>query len=331
LGRRGFGLSHVAWIVGVVAVGAYGAGSTNLIQVLFGGSSETGGAQAASVVAAAAGPAVPPLGDINRGAKTDLPPPERDVARHPVPASLIQTAALFSPSTALPAASFVLPDAPLVADPGPTGAIAPGSAPAPATMTDATPAVPVLLAYASPKEVEKTAPFEAVISSKPKSLVLDPDIGESHAWLNDPLPDSLLKSAKETKCLAEAIYFEARSEPEKGQVAVAQVVLNRVKNPAYPDTICGVVYQNSSNRDGCQFSFTCDGLPETIGEREAWASAQALARKILADEKTLYMADIGAATHYHATYVRPDWASAMRRMQKVGTHVFYKTYNGGWD
>jgi spore germination cell wall hydrolase CwlJ-like protein len=189
----------------------------------------------------------------------------------------------------------------------------------------------VLLAYASPKDVEKTAPFEAVISDKPKAFVLDPDIGASHAWLNDPLPENLLKSSKEAKCLAEAIYFEARSEPEKGQIAVAQVVLNRVKNPAYPDTICGVVYQNWTSRDACQFSFTCDGLPESINEAGAWAEAQALAKKILDDEKTMYLADIGAATHYHATYVRPDWADNMRRMQKVGTHVFYKTYNGGWN
>ena len=89
------------------------------------------------------------------------------------------------------------------------------------------------------------------------------------------------------KCLATAIYFEARSEPESGQIAVAQVVLNRVKNPAYPNTVCGVVYQNKDKRNRCQFSFACDGIRDRISEQRAWSSAQALARRILNDDRTL--------------------------------------------
>jgi spore germination cell wall hydrolase CwlJ-like protein len=253
---------------------------------------------------------------------------------------------LFSPPTALPAASFAPPAAaPATITQASGSAIRPGVATTAAlalagTFADvpganvAKPVVdsaaPVLLAYASPKEVETVAPFNAVISDKAKKFVLDPNIDANHAWLNNPLPESA-KSAKETKCLAEAIYFEARSEPEKGQIAVAQVVLNRMKNPVYPHTICDVVYQNSGNRNACQFSFTCDGMPESINEPDAWATSLALAKKILADEKAMYLADVGASTHYHATYVRPDWAGEMQRLQKIGTHVFYKTYGGGWN
>ena len=80
-------------------------------------------------------------------------------------------------------------------------------------------------------------------------------------------------SDKELWCLATAIYFEARGESYRGQVAVAQVVLNRVKDHRYPDTICGVVFQNQSRRNSCQFSFACDGIPETINDSKSWAQA----------------------------------------------------------
>jgi spore germination cell wall hydrolase CwlJ-like protein len=189
---------------------------------------------------------------------------------------------------------------------------------------------PVLLAYASTDDSAVEKPFDAVMAGKSKgSLVLDPKIDANHAWLNQSLPASA-RSDSEVKCLATAIYFEARGEPERGQIAVAQVVLNRVKNPAYPNTICGVVYQNKNQRNRCQFSFACDGITDRISNQKAWAQSQALARRVINDDRNLYMADVGAATHYHAVYVKPRWARAMEKVEKIGRHIFYKTYDGGW-
>ena len=187
-----------------------------------------------------------------------------------------------------------------------------------------------LLAYASPQAQAdaEEKPFDAVMGKD--SPVLDPKIDAAHAWLNDPLPASA-RSTTEVKCLATAIYFEARGEPEKGEIAVAQVVLNRLKNPAYPKTICGVVYQNKDKRNQCQFSFACDGIPDRITEPEAWDESLSLARRVLNDEQANYLPDIGAATHYHAVYVRPDWARTMHKMERIGGHIFYKTINGGWS
>lgn len=186
------------------------------------------------------------------------------------------------------------------------------------------------LAYASPVD-ENTAdiPFDAVIV-KPKTIVLNPDVKATHAWVNKPIPAGA-HTKKQSKCLADAIYFEARSESEKGQIAVAQVVLNRLKNPTYPNSICGVVYQNKHKRNRCQFSFACDGIRERISDQKSWKEATDLAKRVLADDRTLYLSDIGASTHYHATYVRPGWARRMTKMEKVGRHIFYRTYNGGWS
>jgi spore germination cell wall hydrolase CwlJ-like protein len=134
-------------------------------------------------------------------------------------------------------------------------------------------------------------------------------------------------SDKEHWCLATAIYFEARGESYRGQVAVAQTVLNRVKDHRYPDTICGVVFQNQDRRNACQFSFACDGIPETVSERKPWVQAEEIATKITSGE--LYLTEVGDATHYHATYVRPDWAPRMTKVTQVGLHVFYK-FKAGW-
>ena len=134
-------------------------------------------------------------------------------------------------------------------------------------------------------------------------------------------------SDKELWCLSTAIYFEARGESYRGQVAVAQVVLNRVKDHRYPDTICGVVYQNQHRRNSCQFSFACDGIPESINDAKSWAQAQDIARRYTAGE--LYLTEVGDATHYHATYVRPAWAPRMNKVTQIGLHVFYK-FKRGW-
>ena len=134
-------------------------------------------------------------------------------------------------------------------------------------------------------------------------------------------------SEKELWCMATAIYFESRGESYRGQVAVGQVVMNRVAHKLYPDTICGVVYQNQSRRNSCQFSFACDGIPERVSDQKSWKQAQEIARGIVSG--SLYLDEVGYATHYHATYVYPHWAPRMTKVTKVGTHVFYH-FKRGW-
>ncbi len=140
---------------------------------------------------------------------------------------------------------------------------------------------------------------------------------------------NLTVSEKERTCLATAVYFEARGEPVEGQVAVAQVILNRVANVHYPNSICGVVYQNKSWRNRCQFSFACDGYKDRIRDADAWQIAQDVADRVL--DGNAYINDVGSATHYHATYVRPRWARTFLRLDKIGQHIFYRGRNGGWS
>jgi spore germination cell wall hydrolase CwlJ-like protein len=127
-------------------------------------------------------------------------------------------------------------------------------------------------------------------------------------------------------CLTQAVYYEAAREPREGQEAVAQVVLNRVRHPAYPKSVCGVVYQGSANATGCQFTFTCDGSLRWKPQAALWARAEDVARRALAGYVD---AQVGSATHYHAVYVAPGWAPALTRMTQVGQHVFYR-WNGAW-
>jgi spore germination cell wall hydrolase CwlJ-like protein len=129
---------------------------------------------------------------------------------------------------------------------------------------------------------------------------------------------------RERRCLAIAIYFEARGEPVRGQVAVGQVIMNRVRSPLFPETICGVVYQGQMH-PGCQFSFTCDGKTDTPRNDEQWALAQDLSKKITKGE--LWLPEVGYSTYYHANYVSPDWAGSMSRIDKIGRHIFYKKRN----
>ncbi|MFI5014386.1 MAG: cell wall hydrolase [Hyphomicrobiales bacterium] len=130
---------------------------------------------------------------------------------------------------------------------------------------------------------------------------------------------------REERCLAEAVYFEARSEPETGQAAVAQVVLNRVKSGLYPTSICGVVYQNRNRYLGCQFSFACEGKSLRVTEPDAWARATRIANNVLKGDT--YLANVGAALNYHANYVRPGWARYLQRTSIIGHHIFYKPKN----
>jgi spore germination cell wall hydrolase CwlJ-like protein len=132
---------------------------------------------------------------------------------------------------------------------------------------------------------------------------------------------------KHEKCLADAVYFEARGEPIRGQMAVAQVVINRVFSGYYPHNICGVVYQNAHRRFRCQFTFACDGLPERVNEPIAWERAKQIAREAL--DGNFWLNDLGKATHYHARWVHPWWVHEMRRLDRIGVHTFYRPRNWG--
>jgi hypothetical protein len=129
--------------------------------------------------------------------------------------------------------------------------------------------------------------------------------------------------AKAEKCLADAVYFEARGEPLRGQEAVAQVVMNRVFSGYYPNNVCGVVYQNASHYLGCQFTFACEHKDlSRIDEPDMWAQARRIAKDTL--DGKIWLADIGHATHYHAYWVHPSWVHEMTRLYKLGVHTFYR-------
>jgi hypothetical protein len=212
-----------------------------------------------------------------------------------------------------------------------------------------------VLAYAAPTH-DITAPFEAVMGGPRISALQDEDtdsfhrprprpdpdivldwldgraLGQfapgQHEWVRNPLPASVF-SAKEQKCLAQGVYFEARSEPEEGQAAVAQVILNRVRNPAYPNTICGVVFQNQKLRNSCQFSFACDGKPERVTEQAAWKEAEQIALGVTNGK--IWIDEVGDSTHYYADYVRPRWSRKMIKKDNLGQHIFFRTRKGGWS
>jgi len=129
-------------------------------------------------------------------------------------------------------------------------------------------------------------------------------------------------SEREQWCLSTAIYFEARGESYRGQVGVAQVIMNRVKSRVFPSTICGVVFQNKSWRNRCQFSFACDGIPDRVREPQAWAKAEEVAQKVTSGE--IYLPEVADAINYHANYVSPAWAPRMKRLTQIGKHIFYR-------
>jgi hypothetical protein len=182
---------------------------------------------------------------------------------------------------------------------------------------------PVAVALASPE----AAIQDTIIIAKaaPPPVVETPAVKAALPVARPVPPKSplvgVVTSEKEMKCLAEAVYFEARSEPERGQAAVAQVVLNRVKSDAYPNTVCGVVYQNRHRYLACQFTFACEGKALRTDETGPWSTAQRIARDVA--EGRTYLPGVGNATHYHANYVRPWWARYMDRREKVGRHIFY--------
>lgn len=133
--------------------------------------------------------------------------------------------------------------------------------------------------------------------------------------------------AKSEKCLAEAVYFEARGEAVRGQIAVAQVVMNRVFSGKYPDSVCGAVYQNKHRHLACQFTFACDNNADVIREPEMWERAKKIAKAML--DGQIWLPEVGKSTHYHAYWVRPSWVAEMKKMYKTGVHTFYRPRKWG--
>jgi spore germination cell wall hydrolase CwlJ-like protein len=135
--------------------------------------------------------------------------------------------------------------------------------------------------------------------------------------LSLPVP----KSDKQMSCLAEALYFEARGEPIKGQLAVGEVILNRVEDTRYPSSICKVVNQGTGRRFACQFTYTCDGKLETVHERKPYEMALKIAKILLTTHERKLTR---GSTHYHSNYVNPKWSKKFERVAKFGRHIFYR-------
>ena len=141
-------------------------------------------------------------------------------------------------------------------------------------------------------------------------------------WTNSKLLSlPVPKSDKQMSCLAEALYFEARGEPIKGQLAVGEVILNRVKDTRYPSSICKVINQGTGRRFACQFTYTCDGKLETVHERKPYEMALKIAKILMTthDRKLTR-----GSTHYHSNYVDPKWSKKFERVAKFGRHIFYR-------
>lgn len=128
--------------------------------------------------------------------------------------------------------------------------------------------------------------------------------------------------AREFRCMATAIYHEARGESIEGQTAVGQVIMTRVRSDYYPNTICGVVFQGQWNRNACQFSFACDGRTDAPKNGKLWDVAIDVAKKVISGKA--FIKELAEATHYHATYVSPKWRNKMQKIKRIGVHIFYK-------
>ncbi|HML06827.1 MAG TPA: cell wall hydrolase [Xanthobacteraceae bacterium] len=197
-----------------------------------------------------------------------------------------------------------------------------------------------VVAMGSPGGLEQWAPGAAPVLASP----IDPDIklaaldgradtgtsGETVAGkdggLQTPADRLGLKGkprARAEKCLADAVYFEARGEPLRGQMAVAQVVMNRVFSGYYPNDVCGVVYQNANHYLACQFTFACEGKDlSRIDELDMWEQAKRIAKDAL--DGKIWLREVGHATHYHAYWVHPSWVHEMKKMYQLGVHTFYR-------
>jgi len=177
---------------------------------------------------------------------------------------------------------------------------------------------------------DAAATSAVVLTLRPSIAALAPaaqaqsPLTKVRAVLNRP---SYASYQREKHCLATAIYFEARGESAKGQKAVAEVILARTRTPGRPRSICGVVYEGSKRRTGCQFSFTCDRISDRVRNQIAWNRAQRIAGAVMRTGGRVNPV-AGGATFYHADYVKPGWATRMVKVASIGTHIFYRPKRG---
>jgi hypothetical protein len=200
------------------------------------------------------------------------------------------------------------------------GALPPAPNPGLAFDDGATPGVALEFALNSSSPTPSDGVLVAV-EIDPAGLTTVPQLSAAggkpnYAALIDPKD-----GARQMRCLAEAIYFESRSEPEDGQAAVAQVVLNRVRSGIYPTTVCGVVYQDRNRPFACQFTFACEGKSLRIEEPGPWAVATRIAGEVVSGAN--YNPKVGEAVNYHANYVSPFWVGYLRKVDRIGAHIFY--------
>ena len=259
----------------------------------------------------AAAPFALPPQDVNRGGKTDrLSPPQLAVNKliAPVieePQDAGASAALFfiSPPPDATAISAVVAAAPAPAD-NAEAETAPGEGPTLASYTAAKPN-----SQSTWSDLMRLASVGGGDGEKLTSNIFG-GLTEKEF------------QAREFRCMATAIYFEARGESIKGQIAVGQVIMTRVRSTFYPNTICGVVYQGQWSKNACQFSFACDGVADTPKNRKQWDTALDVAKNVISGK--VHLDEVRDATHYHATYVSPDWKKMVKRITKIGVHIFYK-------
>ncbi|MGD0642063.1 MAG: cell wall hydrolase [Roseiarcus sp.] len=202
----------------------------------------------------------------------------------------------------------------------PAGAEVAAGRPQPQFSDGATPTVPLDLALNSSTPTPSDGKVIVAAVRPPAQTTVaaqsELDGKPNYASLIDPRD-----SARQMRCLAEAIYFESRSEPEDGQAAVAQVVLNRVRSGIFPTNVCAVVYQDRNRPFACQFSFACEGKSLRIEEPGAWATATRIAQQVVSGAN--YNPKVAEALNYHANYVYPFWAPSLRRVDRIGAHIFY--------
>jgi spore germination cell wall hydrolase CwlJ-like protein len=168
-----------------------------------------------------------------------------------------------------------------------------------------------------PDLLRPLSPDEAAKENAARPFVGRPDTQASKFVLHTDDEDR----ARAVACLTQAVYYEAAGEGPDGGRAVAQIVLNRLRHPGYPASICGVVYQGSDRTSGCQFTFACDGSLLRVPIASLWARSRKIAEEALAGK---VFAPIGHATHYHADYVLPYWADSLDKTVQIGRHIFYR-------
>jgi spore germination cell wall hydrolase CwlJ-like protein len=250
--------------------------------------------------------------DVNRGGKTDLLPLSQLTVAKLVPPAMDEPSDAGGTSAAL---FFIAP--PL------NGA---------SENTSAAPAAPDAISAEGPTVVAAAAARAASSVGRPSAQATWSDLvklasvgGGDGEKIGSGIFGGLTEKefqAREFRCMATAIYFEARGESVKGQIAVGQVIMTRVRSMFYPNTICGVVYQGQWNKNACQFSFACDGEADTPKNRTQWETALDVAKNVISGK--VYLDEVGDATHYHAAYVSPDWKKMVKRVTRIGVHIFYK-------